>query len=306
MDKSFDNWLKNFCVNMPCQIVTKGDKTDIERLLKIRLGGGGRFGDPCARLTSELFRLKCFPNEIEGSPVKKENTKVYSVLGAGSYGTVLGICNGVRLFALKIMQNKYGGAWHNSEIKMQNAFHNLGLAPKIYHTAETKELVFILMEQIDRTLHQYLIDEQRNLDTAQLQRICDDIEQSVRLQSVRRIYHGDMHLHNISVKEKDGEYMGIGLIDFGFSGIRDEEDDEILNVNLQLLKEYISMLRSIDDELGVVESKLRAIIMAKIRAPEMSQMANIFIVDEDVEFSLQTQDDCILLIHEFWSKKGEL
>ena len=34
-----------------------------------------------------------------------------------------------------------------------------------------------------------------------------------------------------------------------------------------------------------------------------TQMVDLFVVDEDLEFNEKTQDDSMLLIHEFWLKK---
>ena len=270
------------------------DKSALEGILKVRFGGG-TYGNPCRQITKFCVDNNVFPDDIDGTEVRLGNTNVYSVMGVGTYGMVLGVCTGrKKKFAIKIVSTDFGPL--DNEVEMQDLFYMLGLAPRVYGLKTWGSHSFISMDQIETTLYKYLVDN-RESNAIDIHKIFGDVEGAVKTMYDHNIYHGDMHLDNIAVKlDSDGDYDGIMFIDFGFSEARIGSCTHI-TLELQFFVEYLQILRTIDDGLGPLESRVRSIIMRKLRSPELRYVYNRFITGDDLEFNRRTQDDTLLLAH---------
>ena len=301
------------CIEKPCELFNRDrkDRIVLERLLKTRFGNS-RFGNPCSLLSSKLFKMGVMPIQINGIQLMKENTHIYSVLGMGEYGTVLGVCcidletKREQRFAIKIVPEKYGNDKVEMEIEMHKIFVDLSLAPDIYHTASAGGNTFISMEQIDITLFDFLVKNKSSIGSS-IPRIFEDFENAIRLMFTMRVYHGDMHLDNIFVRtNSSGQYEGLGLIDFGFSGAWDESNEQVMLLELQMFMEYIQVLRTVDENLGRLGPIIKKRVMSTLNLPKFEEIRRVFQVGDDLENNEKTQDESLCLVHEFWRKEGNI
>lgn len=251
----------------------------------------------CSRVSSILHDLGALASDLS----------VYSVLGQGEYGTVLGVCkaNGTRSakMALKVTVDSPDSRW---EIEMQQRFHAIGLAPDIHDISHSEGKSFILMKHIDMTLEDYLLE--KKVSSTELVSIFNDIEDSVDVMYNNNLSHGDMHVGNIAVVlDNNGRYKGISYIDFGFSTVRDESRvctrSSVITREVQVLREYLQLLRT-SSFLGDLADEVRRIVMQRLNRPDMVQIRKLFQAGDDLENNEATQDETFELVQDFFAKNA--
>lgn len=275
--------------------ISRGDRRKLENAFRIRLGGG-TYGNPCIQATRFCFDNELFPEMIKGVRLTMENTNIYSIMGAGDYGIVLGVCTGKNhKFAMKIASNVIGDP--TNEFEMQRLFHIAGLAPEVYGIKRWEGKSFIFMEKIESTLKNYLVKNKES-NSIDLKRIFNDIDDAMKEMHASGIFHGDMHLDNIAVKFDDrGGYDGITLIDFGFSQ-KVAPGCNHVTLGLQFFVEYLQILRTTDEDMGRHERDVIRIVMKKLKSRGLKQYYDAFVTGPDLETNHDTQDDTFKLAHE--------
>lgn len=270
---------------------TREEKENLEKILRKRIGRRG--GTMCSRTSQILHRLGAIPSDLS----------VYSILGQGQYGTVLGVCNkGSRSSSKMALKITTDSEHSRLEIDMQHRFQAIGLAPSVHSVSHSKGNTFILMDHVDMTIESYLMENNKTISVGELTTIFDEIEDAVDTMYDNNLSHGDMHMGNVAViLDDDGSYKGITFIDFGFSSGRD--DSSIITKELQVLREYVQLLRSTTD-LGDLEDETRRIVMQRLNKPDLVEIRQVFQVGEDLEHNEKTQDDTFELVHEFFLENG--
>lgn len=267
---------------------TRKEHRNLENVLKRRVCRKG--GTMCARVSEMLHKIGAMPLDLSA----------YTVLGQGEYGTVLGVCKtgstrSIKM-ALKINKDSVGARW---EIEMQQKFHAIGLAPAIHGVSHVQGNSFILMDHIDTTIESYLTE--KTVSATELTSIFSDIEHAVDVMYDNRLSHGDMHIGNIAVVlDHNGSFDGISFIDFGFSTVR--EDSSVITRELQVLREYLQLLRSSSNL--EKSDEFRRNVMQRLNNPDMIEIRAVFQAGEDLEHSHRTQDDTFEVVHEFFGKNG--
>lgn len=269
---------------------TRGIRVKMEKLLRVRLGKRGR--TMCESVTTTLRNMGAIP----------DNLSVYGVIGQGEYGTVLGVCDNStpvdsKKFAVKVTEDS---AHTRTEIEMQKRFHAIGLAPRIHDVTHVEGNTFIRMDHVDMTLESYFTN--RTVRVAEAETIFQDIEDAVDNMYEHQLSHGDMHVGNIAVNVDDsGAYRSLIFIDFGFYSSRDEES--IVTKPLQVLREYLQLLRS-TSYMGSMEAEAKRIIMRRLNQPDILEILGVFQVGDDLENNEETQDDTFTIVHEFFLEHG--
>lgn len=273
-----------------CDLLNKREnKKIIENLLKMRIGGR----NVCRQLTDKMIDIGVIPDD--------NRPFVHSLIGKGEYGVVLGMCNrSGKHFAVKIVNSNDNV---QLEVEMQIKYNAIGLAPKIHQVRGYSGNSYITMDRISMTLD-YYIRKDPNAGVY-LSEIFNDIDASIDLQFMSRISHGDMHTGNIAIElNDDGSYDKMILIDFGFAKERTEDDDTLITIQLQKFREYLQLLRSIDN--GPHERQLVGLVMSRINSKELEEVRNIFTTGEDLENNMETQDETFRLVSEFFVEDGIL
>jgi tRNA A-37 threonylcarbamoyl transferase component Bud32 len=265
---------------------SREERRNLESLLGKRISNKG------------LGVCKTLSDMLIASGAIDENHSVYAVLGQGVYGTVLGLCDtstprSSNKYALKIA--KYDKDTE-SEVAMQNKFYDIGFAPKIHKFKLVGKNSYILMDHIDITLDEYLLDP-RSIHEVDM--IYAEIDSSISVMYSHKLIHGDMHSGNIVLNLKDdGSFDRIGFIDFGFSKFRD--DDSIMTLETQFLMEYLQLLRSVDQINSTNSIRVKNTILRKIQSPELKEVLDVFQTGIDLRNDHTTQDDTYALIHEMF------
>jgi len=275
-----------------CSLLDKrSNKKILENLLRIRIGGR----NVCRQLTDTLIDFGVIPEDGRNTPF------INSLIGKGEYGVVLGMCNksGEHL-AIKIVNSNDNV---QSEVEMQIKYNSIGLAPKVHQVRVHDGKSYILMDRIGMTLEDYIKTDPHAGEY--LPDIFNDIDASIVLQYMSRISHGDMHAGNIAIELKeDGSYDRIILIDFGFAKERTEDDDTLITIQLQKFREYLQLLRSIEN--GPHEHQLMQLVMSRINSSELEEVKNIFTTGDDLDNNMETQDETFRLVSEFFVEDGIL
>jgi serine/threonine protein kinase len=147
----------------------------------------------------------------------------YKEVGRGVKGyTLKACCNGECKYVVKVLPNQ---KLHliEREIKMQNNFSELDIAPKILDAFTCDDNVYIVMEALDQTVKDFLLNLQKQkINDKQLTSIIEFL-QNQTIELVKRSHHYglahlDLHLDNVMIKFDDqGNFNRLYLIDFGKS-----------------------------------------------------------------------------------------
>ncbi len=146
----------------------------------------------------------------------------YSKVGKGLKGyTLRCCCNGECKYVVKVLPNQ---KLHliEREIKMQNNFSELDIAPKILDAFSCDDNVYIVMESLDQTVKDFLLKLQQTTSDSQLISVIEFL-QNQTIELVKRAHHYglahlDLHLDNVMIKFDDqGNFNRLYLIDFGKS-----------------------------------------------------------------------------------------
>lgn len=275
------------CASTTCDLFeTREERQNLESLLGQRILN--THDTVCASVTALLEN-----NALGAIP---EGHFVHSVLGQGSYGTVLGLCDSGTdaKLALKIMSDSTDS---RREVEMQRAFHAIGLAPTVQNVSEKRGKMFVLMSRVDATLREYFMKNARWTCEAEVELIFGEIEELIRKLFDQRLAHGDMHLGNLAVELDDvgaGTFCGLTLIDFGLS--KRIEDDSVVTLELQLFLEYLALLRTVDSRLGPLEGVVRRATMRRLDAPGLAEIRAIFQAGSDLANNHKTQDDTLHVV----------
>lgn len=275
------------CESTTCDLFeTRQDRQNLESLLGQRILG--THTTVCASVTALLEKdMRAIP----------EGHFVHSILGQGSYGTVLGLCEASSgtdaKLALKIMSDSTDA---RSEVDMQREFYAIGLAPRIISVSEKRGNIFVLMTRVDMTLSEYLMKNARYTSDGEIDLIFGEIEDLIRSLFHQRLAHGDMHLDNlvVNVNAEGGTFDGLGLIDFGLA--KRIEGDSVVTLEMLLFMEYLSILRTVDSLLGPLEDVVLGAVMRRLDAPDLAEVRGVFQTGPNLEKNHKTQDDTLHVV----------
>lgn len=176
--------------------------------------------DILTRIASPCDKIARF---MPGACIK--GWRVIRKLGQGAFGAVFMAERAGELAALKIVVDSPNNNTFvpiEQEVRMQQAFADAGLAPRIFCHAKTRiganTVHMILMEPVDFTLNALLCRDVVTRET--LKEIGMSLFRVLLKMRKLNVTHGDMHTENIAFRQQpDGTYKML-LIDFGQSSLR--------------------------------------------------------------------------------------
>jgi len=186
-----------------------GKKTKVESHIRKSIKKIGKNGDPCVAF-EKLFDKRIIPS----------GWRITKLLGAGSFGVVLGTRGPKNeKGALKII-NESNSKIVDSEIKLGNEFHKLGISPKSTRMAHEKiggqHLYAIHMDRIDGVIAEYL--KKTDPSIQRMDMMVEKLFQLIDIMDKKKLIHGDLHWENIGfIHARDDNVGKLQVIDLGYA-----------------------------------------------------------------------------------------